>query len=156
MKKIISIILLTFMVMAQICTIPVSAAEAEVVYTFGTVTGEVGSEVSVSINIASSVNINSIGIRYITYDENVLEFVGFKNYGEIVTKSLFGSAGCDDTKKIISLAFTTADKYTGFICDAVFKVIASSSTPVTVAAQETVAKKTRLYILHRSSTVPLP
>ena len=96
MKKIISIILLTFMVLAQICTIPVFADGADVVYTFGTATGEVGSEVSVSISIASSVDINSIGIRYITYDETVLEFIGFKNYGELVTKSFFGSAGCDD------------------------------------------------------------
>ena len=160
MKKIISIILLTFMVLAQICTIPVFADGADVVYTFGTATGEVGSEVSVSISIASSVDINSIGIRYITYDETVLEFIGFKNYGELVTKSFFGSAGCDDAKKIISLAYATADKYTGFLCDAVFKVIANSSTPVTVAAQETVAKNnSTVYttqIVNGSVTVEAP
>ena len=160
MKKIISIILLTFMVLAQICTIPVFADGADVVYTLGTATGEVGSEVSVSISIASSVDINSIGIRYITYDETVLEFIGFKNYGELVTKSFFGSAGCDDAKKIISLAYATADKYTGFLCDAVFKVIANSSTPVTVAAQETVAKNnSTVYttqIVNGSVTVEAP
>ncbi len=160
MKKFISIILLTFMVLAQICTIPVFADGADVVYTFGTATGEVGSEVSVSISIASSVDINSIGIRYITYDETVLEFIGFKNYGELVTKSFFGSAGCDDAKKIISLAYATADKYTGFLCDAVFKVIANSSTPVTVAAQETVAKNnSTVYttqIVNGSVTVEAP
>ena len=148
------------MVLAQICTIPVFADGADVVYTFGTATGEVGSEVSVSISIASSVDINSIGIRYITYDETVLEFIGFKNYGELVTKSFFGSAGCDDAKKIISLAYATADKYTGFLCDAVFKVIANSSTPVTVAAQETVAKNnSTVYttqIVNGSVTVEAP
>lgn len=97
-------------------------SEADVVFTLSDVTVKPGEEVLVEIFIKSSVEINSVGLNKLSYDESVLTFDSFTDYSDLVTNSLFGASGCDNNKKIISLAYTTPAKLEGKLCSIKFKV----------------------------------
>ncbi len=97
-------------------------SEADVVFTLSDVTVKPGEEVLVEIFIKSSVEINSVGLKNLSYDESVFTFDSFTDFSELVTNSLFGASGCDNSKKIISLAYMTASKLEGKLCSIKFKV----------------------------------
>lgn len=96
--------------------------DGDVVFTFSDVTVKPGEEALVEIYIKSSVEINSVGLNKLSYDESVLTFDSFTDYSDLVTNSLFGASGCDNNKKIISLAYTTPAKLEGKLCSIKFKV----------------------------------
>lgn len=103
------------------------SSDTDVVFTFSDVTVKPGEEALVEIYVKSSVEINSIGLNTLSYDESVLTFVGFTDYTDLVTQSVFGENGCDNDKKIISLAYTPSTKPEGKLCSIKFKVNADAA-----------------------------
>ncbi len=77
---------------------------ADVQFTLGDVAAQAGDTVEVEITVDSKVEANSIALYELTYDADVLTFVEFTGFGDMITDSFFGTDGVDDEQKIIMFA----------------------------------------------------
>ena len=91
-------------------------------FTISEATASAGETVSVEVTVAASVDANAYMLYDLSYDKDVLEFVGFTNLGDAGEKSIFGEAGLDQKLGTVSIALTESEKLTGKICEISFKV----------------------------------
>ncbi len=115
-------ILLAMLLMIQLAAYPAAAAEADVTFTLGTVSGNPGDTVSVALSMESSVDIDAVGIAEVVYDTAAFTFEGFADFGSLITDSLTGSDGVDMEKGTIVFAYMSAGKLSGKICSLRFCV----------------------------------
>ena len=125
------------------CTVTVNEQqvtdENDVNFVIGNVTGRPGDIVEVEITVDSVAIINSIALYELTYDSNVLTFVGFADYEEIESKCIF-SGGFDEANKVISLALSNKEKLSGKICKIRFKIDDAAEDGTTTVQMASIVK----------------
>jgi len=90
-----------------------------VVFSFGEEEYE-GNLISIPLIVNSKTEINSFAVHRFTYDEDLLTFVGFEDYGEIEAKAFL--TNFDSELGIITVGLETPQMLNGSICDIVFAV----------------------------------
>ena len=96
--------------------------------------------VTLSVDSADTVNVDGLIAYMLKYDSNVLEFLGFTNYGELVTSSVAGNNSISNG--IVNLGYNPAVVANGNICDLSFRVKANASagTKTTISMSADAAK----------------
>lgn len=79
-----------------------------------------GETVEIKISVSGSTEIEGLLLHDITYDETALEFIGFKQYGDLINNSLAKDNSVSDKK--INLGYSPAIIPDGDICTAVFRI----------------------------------
>jgi len=134
MKKFLSVFVSVLMA-AQAVFVPATAQEVEEAaqayvdeqavdtrFWFSDVECLPGDTIHVRVSMTSEVEINSVALSNLTYDGDLLEFLGFSNCGELITNSLFGETGVNSEMGVIVFGHQTSSKMEGDICDLVFRV----------------------------------
>ncbi len=78
--------------------------DADVNFELADTNAKVGGTVEVEITVDSREEMNSVALYELTYDADVLTFVEFTGFGEILTDSFFGTDGVDNEKQTILFA----------------------------------------------------
>ena len=133
MKKMLQGSLLLLMVITLLLSATVyanAAYNAKFLMTNETVT--VGENIEIALSIESTSDVNGILLDTLDYDKNILEFVGFTEYGNLITSSALGSNGVDSTIGVITLGYTEAVIPNGQICKLVFKTKAPGTSEVSM------------------------
>lgn len=100
----------------------ISAADAN--FSLSSENAYPGSEVKIVLSIdTGKTAVTTVGLSELTYDRTKLRFVGFGDYGTIVTKSMIGSLGCDDEKGIIIFGYSTPKTMNDTVCVLNFSVL---------------------------------
>ncbi len=94
--------------------------DPDVTFTLGNVTGKPGETVDVTITVDSKTPINSIGLRDLTYDTDLLTFEGFVDTADMESKCFLSSF--DEELNAIALALKADEALTGKICTLRFKI----------------------------------
>lgn len=105
-----------------ICAFTITATTEKILFTMVQEKAEVGEEFLVELNVSSEVPVDSLLLYELSYDQDVLEFKGFTDAGELVTSNFLGDAGLDSSKGEITLAYTSPVTPNGKICALKFKV----------------------------------
>ncbi len=92
----------------------------------------VGENIEIALSIESTSEVNGILLDTLEYDKDILEFVGFSNYGNLITSSALGANGVDSTIGVITLGYTDAVIPNGQICKLVFKTKAPGTSEVSM------------------------
>ncbi len=95
-------------------------AETDVVFRLGEGKGQPGETVRIPLTVQSSRKINSIAIYRLTYDTDLLEFVGFEDYEGIETKAFVSFF--DNELEMITVGLSSSEKLNGTVCSLVFKI----------------------------------
>lgn len=95
-------------------------------------TATVGENIEIALAIESTSDVNGILLDTLDYDKNILEFVGFTEYGNLITSSALGANGVDSTIGVITLGYTDAVIPNGQICKLVFKTKAPGTSEVSM------------------------
>ncbi len=96
--------------------------DADVVFTLGDVAAQAGDTIEMEITVDSKVAANSIALYELTYDADVLTFVEFTGFGDMITNSFFGTDGVDNDQKIIMFALKDAAAINGAVAKIKFTV----------------------------------
>ncbi len=97
-------------------------AAGHVEFTIGESFGGAGDVVAIPISINTDVPVNSIALSELVYDTDALTFVGFSDYSELVTDSLFGVGGIDEEKQVITIGLKNSQPVYGDLCSILFRV----------------------------------
>jgi len=100
--------------------IPEEPIESKATMTLSDVSGRPGDTVKVAVSLKTDEAINTIGIKDITYDKNVLTFTGFSDY-EALT-DICALSSFDDSKMAVVAALKNAQVFDGNICSLNFKI----------------------------------
>lgn len=133
MKKLLygSLLLLLVITLLLSATVYANAAyNAKFLMTNETAT--VGENIEIALSIESTSDVNGILLDTLDYDKNILEFVGFTEYGNLITSSALGANGVDSTIGVITLGYTEAVIPNGQICKLVFKTKAPGTSEVSM------------------------
>ena len=95
--------------------------ESGAVFTLSSEKAMPGENVKLTLSLKSKELINSIAISELVFDSEVLEFVGFADYGHMEEKCSLPPV-FDDELKCIVLALAEPEKFEGDICTLEFKV----------------------------------
>ena len=90
------------------------------VLTLSDVTGRAGEIVKVVVSLRTEEVINTIGIKDITYDKDVLTFIGFSDHEELSSMSSLSSF--DEEKLAVVAALKASQIFDGEICTLNFKI----------------------------------
>jgi len=90
------------------------------VITLSDVTGRAGEIVKVVVSLRTEEVINTIGIKDITYDKDVLTFIGFSDHEELSSMSSLSSF--DEEKLTVVAALKASQIFDGEICTLNFKI----------------------------------
>ncbi len=145
-KKTIASLLAGFMMTLTLSLNVFAAGDAS--FAIGSVSGKPGDTVNVQITVASGTDLNSIALYQLTYDENVLTFEGFDNYGTIEDQCFL--AGFDDDMGVITLALAETAPLNGDICTLRFTIKGNASAGTTDIGMTSLVKNNSEVI---SSTV---
>lgn len=99
---------------------PEEPIEYKATMTLSDVSGKPGDTVKVAVSLKTDESINTIGIKDITYDKNVLTFTGFSDY-EALT-NICALSSFDDSKMAVVAALKNAQVFDGNICILNFKI----------------------------------
>ncbi len=136
MMKRFHIFFLTVLLLATVLPLPLSAAWADVTFTFGDVSGKPGELVNVDIRVSSEKAVNSLALYDLSYDKELLTFIGFDNYGDTEAMCLFGG-GFDSSTETVILALQKSellDTFLGSIRFRIKKDAADTSCKVTMTS----------------------
>ncbi len=108
MKKFLSVLLAVIMCVLPLAgNMTVAAAEAQATYTFESVEVYPGNKVSIALSLETSETFNTIGMAAISYDEDVLEYVGYEFNEKFSGKCMLCNFGSTAAGLILSAAATT-------------------------------------------------
>ncbi len=134
MKKIIWTSLLCIIVISTlVCTTVYANTMYDAEFSMTNASGKVGDTVEITLNIAATCQVNGILLDTLNYDNNVLEFVEFTSYGDLITSSLLGADGVDSTAGSISLGYRDAVVPNGQICKLVFNAKTAGTSEVSMS-----------------------
>lgn len=119
---------------------PPVEGDTEVTFSLTSETGKPGDTVVIELYVDSSAATNTFGLKDLTYDDSVLTFMGFDNYGTLVSESLVGSMGIDNKNAAISLGYNSAAVRSGKICDLIFRIADDAEDGVFDISMSCVAK----------------
>lgn len=94
--------------------VPEEPAEHKATMVLSDVSGKPGDTVKVVVSLRSDVEINTIGLKDITYDDSILTFVGFSDYEALESNSLLSSF--DEEKLVVVAALKDTQIFDGEIC----------------------------------------
>ncbi|MBR6604231.1 MAG: Ig-like domain-containing protein [Clostridia bacterium] len=94
----------------------------------------VGENVEIILTIESNCEVNAMLLDALDYNENILKFIEFAEYGELITTSALGAEGVDSEKREIALGYTSYVVPKGRICKLVFRAVASGTSEVSMNA----------------------
>lgn len=137
MKKALSVLLSVVMVFSMTVTAFAAETAAGLEFVTSNSAPQVGDEFTVSLNVTSNTGFNAFDI-HLTYDENVVEFLGFEttydeDAGEDVLVSDFVAGSLvsyNNTDAKISLARTNNSTKTGTLFTAKFKAVAEGDAKI--------------------------
>ena len=96
--------------------------DPDIIFTIGTATGKAGENVKVPLSVSGTTQVAGLIMYNFTYDTSKLEFVGFTDYGTLVTNSAAGASSVNSNTGIINLGYQNALVPEGIICYAEFKI----------------------------------
>ena len=89
-------------------------------FTIEDVSGKPGETVEIKISVSGNIEISGLLLHDITYDETALEFIGFKQYGDLINNSLTKDDSVSG--KTITPGYSPAIVPDGDICTAEFRI----------------------------------
>lgn len=119
-KKVLSVLIAQLLVL--FCVIPASSADYNAIFTVGTAEGYPCDTVSLTVDIETKKAVNVFGFNNLDYDESALEFIGFSDFGTIVTDSIFGALGADEKKGALAVGYGSAQIFKGRLCSVIFRI----------------------------------
>ena len=138
-RRIISFLLGAIMVLGAFPVTVFANEEPAITLASDVFEAEKGDEVEVTAAIANNPGFVSMAVL-LQYDEKVLEFKGLKkvlnNYGQEVTAGLFGAGTCEYNGNKIAYAGTSEIAVDNDLFTAVFEVVGSGETEVSVSVEE--------------------
>lgn len=99
---------------------PDSSESEAVVFHFGTVMGTPGSTVKIPLTVESSTAFNTMAVYKLTYNHELLEFVGFSDYGTMEEKAFM--TNFDSHLEMLIIGLNTPQMLNEKVCDLVFRV----------------------------------
>ena len=117
----------------------ISVADSKATFTFSDAKAKPGETVKVTLSLKTDVEVNSIAISNITYDSDVLEFIGFDDYSHIEDKCTLTPVFSVELGCIV-IALTDAEIFDGDICTLEFKVKEDATDCMLTISAEPVAK----------------
>ena len=121
-------------------TIPVlDKTDIGAVFTFSSASAKPGETFKVTLSLKTYTEVNSIGLRNLEYDRDVLEFIGFGDYEAIEDMPIL-TAMFDDDGEFILIGFTESLIFDGDICTLEFKVKESAADKVTELSLDAIVK----------------
>ncbi len=139
MKKLISMLLAVLMVVGMFPITALAEENPTITLTSNISEAEIGDTVEVTAAVANNPGFSSM-VLSLQYDEEVLEFEGIKKeqnlYGQEVTAGLFGAGTCEYNGNKIAYAGTSDIAVNNTLFIAVFEVIGSGETDVSVFVEE--------------------
>ncbi len=94
--------------------------ETDVVFLLGKAKGKPGETIRVPVTVRSRVEVNSIAFYRLTYDKDLLEFVGFEDYGEMEKKAFVSFF--DSESEMITVGLLEAEVLNCQMCSLVFRI----------------------------------
>jgi len=94
--------------------VPEEPAEYKATMTLSDVSGRQGETVKVVVSLKTENEINTIGLKEITYDDSILTFTGFSDYEELESNCSLSSF--DEEKLAVVAALKDAQIFDGEIC----------------------------------------
>ena len=133
MKKLLQRSLLLLMVISLLLSTTVYASAVyNAKFSMTNQSATVGETLEITLSIEATSEVNGILLDTLEYDENILEFVGFTEYGALITTSALGANGVDSSIGVITLGYTDAIIPNGQICKLVFKTKAPGTSEVSM------------------------
>ena len=129
LKKSLSIIM-TLLLLMSVNVFASTQYNAKFTMTDASVT--VGENVEITLSIESTSDVNGILLDTLSYDKNILEFVEFAEYSDLITTSALGDNGVDSSIGEITLGYTTEVVPNGKICKLVFRTKAAGTSEVSM------------------------
>ncbi len=133
MKKVFKKSLLALLIFVFLLSANVYAdTQYNAIFTMTDQSVTVGEGVEIILSIESTSDVNGILLDTLSYDEDVLEFVEFAEYGDLITTSALGANGVDSSIGEITLGYTNAVTPNGKICKLIFKTKAAGTSEVSM------------------------
>ncbi len=133
MKKIFQKSLSTLLILLLLLSATVYAeTQYNAIFTMTDQSVTVGENVEITLSIESTSDVNGILLDTLSYDKNVLEFVEFAEYGDLITTSALGANGVDSSIGEITLGYTNAVTPNGKICKLIFRTKAAGTSEVSM------------------------
>ena len=138
-RRIISFLLGAIMVLGAFPVTVFANEEPAITLVSDVSEAEIGDTIEVTAAVANNPGFSSMALS-LQYDEEVLEFKGIKKeqnlYGQEVTSGLFGAGTCEYNGNKIAFAGTSDIAVNNTLFVAVFEVIGSGETDVSVFVEE--------------------
>ena len=93
------------------CAVRVNPADPEAYYTISDVTSRQGTDISVTISLETDEAFNTLGLAYVGFDENVLEYTGHEIDSDF--KSIFTLCRFDEDKMLLAMS-TSGEAIEGY------------------------------------------
>lgn len=127
-KSFLSLLILVFLLSANVY----AGTQYNAIFTMTAQSVEVGENVEITLSIESTSDVNGILLDTLSYDKNVLEFIEFSEYGDLITTSALGANGVDSSIEEITLGYTNAVTPNGKICKLIFRTKAAGTSEVSM------------------------
>ena len=101
----------------------VGAQESEssnVVFSISSVIGQPGDIIEIDISVLGNAEVSGLLLYGLQYNTSALEFIAFRDYGELVTESITGENSVSES--VINLGYSPKIVPNGKICTAVFRI----------------------------------
>ena len=132
MKKIFQKGFLWLLVLSFLMSANVYAAQYNAIFTMTDQSVAVGENVEITLSIESTSDVNGILLDTLSYEKDVLEFVEFAEYGDLITTSALGANGVDSSIGEITLGYTSAVTPNGKICKLIFRTKGAGTSEVSM------------------------
>ncbi len=125
---------------------PVDTDSADVVLSLSGASVRPGGTVKLDLTVdEAAADFNTLGVTSLTYDPNVLTFLGFTDNGPLVTAAALPSV--DSDLATVTLGYMTAEARTGKVCSLEFRAAETIAQPATT--------KVSMYSLVKNGSVEL-
>lgn len=114
--------------------------ESDVTFTLGTTTGRAGDTVRIDLYVSGKTDINTIGLKTLTYDTSVLTFKGFVDPDNLISGSLIPSGALNDAMGTITLMYSSSFKPDGRLCSLEFVIKEDIEEAQTVVSMESLVR----------------
>ncbi len=118
----------------------VTSSEASVVFTLHSAEGKAGEFVDVAVTVDTTETINSVALYELSYDADVLSFVGFVDWQEFEDTRCIIPGGFDDEKQVIALPMKDTDSIGETVCKIRFEVKTGAPAGVTEVNMSSLVK----------------
>lgn len=131
---------ISFITLDIVETDPVIPEEVQVEFNLSDASALTGNTVEVILSVNSKTEINSIALYELTYDPEVLTFMGFDDYQDFENDKCAFPNCFDSEKGLITIPLKQSEALTGTVCKLIFKLCATAQCETTKVSMTSLVK----------------